>query len=52
MNKSEIRKKIINLRKKNFCKDLKMDFKILFNILKKEKTLVKLLEVITHIIMK
>ena len=37
MNKSEIRKKIINLRKKNFCKDLKIDFKILFNILKKEK---------------
>jgi len=37
VNKSEIRKKILNLRKKNFRKDLKMNFKILFNILKKEK---------------
>ena len=43
MNKSEIRKKIINLRKKNFCKDLKMDFKILFSILKKEKNFGKII---------
>ena len=43
MNKSEIRKKILNLRKKNFRKDLKMNFKILFNILKKEKNFGKII---------
>ena len=37
MNKSEIRNKILDLRKKNFHKNLKIDFKKLFNILKKEK---------------
>ena len=43
MNKSEIRKKILNLRKKNFRKDLKMNFKILFNVLKKEKNFGKII---------
>ncbi len=43
MNKSEIRKKIFYLRKKNFSKNIKIDFKKLFNILKKEKNFGKII---------
>ena len=37
MNKSEIRKKILRIRKKNFLKKNKINFKDLLNILKKKK---------------
>ena len=37
MNKSEIRKKILRIRKKNFFKKDKINFKDLLNILKKKK---------------
>ena len=36
MNKSEIRKKILRIRKKNFIKNYKINFKDLLNILKKK----------------
>ena len=37
MNKSQIRNKILKLRKKNFIKNLEIDFKYILQILKKEK---------------
>ena len=37
MKKSEIRKKIIKLRKKNYSKDLKINFKSIVRILRKKK---------------
>ena len=37
MNKSEIRKKILKIRKKNNFKNLKINFKSIFKVLKKEK---------------
>ena len=37
MKKSEIRNKIIKLRKKNFSKDLQFDFKSIIKILRKKK---------------
>ena len=37
MNKSEIRKKILEIRKKNFNKNLKIDFNYILRILKKTK---------------
>ena len=37
MNKSEIRKKILKIRKKNNYKKLKIDFSQILEILKKEK---------------
>ena len=41
MNKSEIRKKIFKLKKKNFSKNFRIEFKDLSKILKKEKNLNK-----------
>ena len=38
MKKSEIRKKKLKLRKKNFSKDLQVDFQTIIKILKKKKT--------------
>ena len=38
MKKSEIRNKIIKLRKKNYSKDLRIDFRSIIKILKKKKT--------------
>ncbi len=43
MNKSEIRKKIFKLRKKNFSKNLKINPKNIFKILKKEKNFGKVI---------
>ena len=37
MLKKKIRKKILNLRKNNFNEKYKIDFSVLFNILKKNK---------------
>ena len=37
MNKSQIRKKILKIRKENSHKKLKINFKSIFKILKKEK---------------
>ena len=37
MNKSEIRKTILKIRKQNSYKDLKINYKDLFKILRKEK---------------
>ena len=37
MNKSEIRKKILKIRKNNYTKNLKINFKHILKILKKEK---------------
>ena len=37
MNKSEIRKKILKIRKKEIYKDLKINFKSIVKILKKKK---------------
>ena len=37
MKKSEIRKKIIKLRKKNYSKDIKINFKSIIKILRKKK---------------
>ena len=37
MKKSEIRKKIIKLRKKNYSKDLKINFRSIIKILRKKK---------------
>ena len=37
MKKSEIRKKIIKLRKKNYTKDIKINFKSIIKILRKKK---------------
>ena len=37
MNKSEIRKKILEIRKQNFNKNLKVDFNYILRILKKTK---------------
>ena len=37
MNKSEIRKKILKIRKKEIYKDLKINFKSIIKILKKKK---------------
>ncbi len=37
MNKSDIRKKILNIRKKNFSKNLKINFNQILKILKKKK---------------
>ena len=42
MNKSEIRKKILKIRKKNISKNLEIDFKYLLKILKKVKTTSKI----------
>ena len=38
MNKSEIRKKIIKIRKKNSIKNLKIDLKHILKVIKKNKT--------------
>ena len=43
MNKSEIRKKILKLRKKNFSKNLKIDPINIFKILEKEKNFGKII---------
>ena len=43
MNKSEIRKKIIKIRKQNIFKSSKIYFDDIFNILKKEKILGKII---------
>ena len=37
MKKSEIRKKILKLRKENYFRDLKIDFKPVVNLLRKKK---------------
>ena len=37
MKKSEIRKKILKIRKSNYSKKIKIDFKSLLKIFKKEK---------------
>ena len=37
MKKSEIRNKIIKLRKENYSKDLRIDFRSIIKILKKRK---------------
>ena len=41
MNKSEIRKKILKIRKQYKTKNLEINFKYLSNLLKKEKTINK-----------
>ena len=41
MNKSEIRKKIFKIRKKNDSKNLSINFKLLLNILEKNKSISK-----------
>ena len=52
MKKSEIRKKILKLRKENYLRDLKIDFKSVVNLLRKIKNKKKIIEGIIHIIMK
>ena len=52
MNKSEIRKKILEIRKQNFNKNLKIDFNYILQILKKTKIKNKVMVDIIHIIMK
>ena len=52
MKKSEIRKKIIKLRKKNYSKDININFQSIIKILRKKKYKKKLLVDIIHIIMK
>ena len=43
MNKSKIRKKILKIRKQNSSKNLKIDFKSIFNILKKNRNIGKII---------
>ncbi|MFL2901867.1 MAG: hypothetical protein ACJZ36_02765 [Candidatus Pelagibacter sp.] len=51
MKKSYIRKKILNLRKRNYSKNLSINFKKFLKILEKKILGLRLLVVIIHLIM-
>ena len=52
MNKSDIRKRILKLRKKNYFENAQFNFESIIKVLKKEDIRKKLLVDISHIITK
>ena len=52
VNKSEIRKKILKIRKQSFSKSFNINIKYILRVLRKKKFMEKLLVDIIHLIMR